>query len=173
MSGRDVAAASVLGAAGGAGLTALLTKKPPAPGSEPVDLNTITDLLTQINNNLIAFNEMFSQTEETSQLTVQGYPNNATGLEIVRLDIAALNTAYQFPDVEVPNGFQVLFKAWPTNAGIIYLGKTGPDARNVVQVCPMLPNDVVTLAIKNSKMVFITGTAVGDFMTMMVESRGG
>lgn len=160
MSG-NVATASALGAAGGAGLTALLTRKPP----ETVDLSTITDLVIQLNNNFIALNETLSQ--------LRGYPVNATGLQITRLDIAALNTAYQFPDVEVPDGFQALFKAWPTNVGTIYLGKTAPDACNIVQVCPLLPNDIVTLAIKNTKMIFITGTVVGDSMTMMVESRGG
>ncbi len=103
---------------------------------------------------------------------VQGWPPNTDNIEIARIDIAALNTAYRLPAIEVPDGFTLLVKAWPTNAGIIYVARSDPDARNVNQVWPLLPNDFFGVAIKNAHLLYISGTAVGDFATVLVEQRG-
>lgn len=103
---------------------------------------------------------------------VQGWPPNTENIEIARIDIGAVNTAYRLPDIDVPDGFTLIIKAWPTNGGIVYVAKSDPDARNINQVFPLLPNDVVGVNIKNAKSLYISGTNAGDFATILVEQRG-
>ena len=110
---------------------------------------------------------------EPGQMVIQGWPPNTDNVEIARIGIAALNTAYQLPDIIVPDGFTLLVKAWFTNAGIIYVARSDPDARNINQVWPLIPNDFVGVNIKNANRLFLSGTAVGDFATLLVEQRGG
>ncbi len=103
----------------------------------------------------------------------QGWPPNCDNVEIARIPITALATATRLPAIAVPDGFTLIIKAWPTNAGIIYVARSDPDARNINQVVPLIPNDFVGFNIKNADKLYISGTTVGDFATVLVEQRGG
>lgn len=157
-----------LGAFGGAMAAGMLNKpKPVSAGGTPTDISGIISLMEQMNAEIQNLNS--NLTGGDTQILVQGYPKNCNNLEICRVDIGALVTAYRFPNIEIPDGYTALFKAWPTNLGIIYFGRSVPDVRNVVQVAPMLPNDIFTLNITNADMIYVSGTAVGDSISMIVE----
>jgi len=164
-------AALVLSSGAAIAAAIALSKKVSA---EPLD-EANTNLLIAIAQGIEALNQNILKLipGEPGALTIQGYPPNVTGIEISRITIAALNTAYRLPDIEVPDGFTILIKAWPTNAGIIYVAKSDPDARNINQVWPLIFNDFLGEAVTNADIFYISGTNVGDFVSVFAAQRGG
>jgi hypothetical protein len=102
-------------------------------------------------------------------LTVQGYPPNANSIEATRVQIAALNTAYQLPWVVVPEGMALQVKGWPTNGGTLYMGYSRAACINLNQVWPLLANEAIGYYIQNANQLFVSGNAVGDFAVLTVE----
>jgi len=103
---------------------------------------------------------------------VIGVVPNTESIIAGRVQIAALNTAYGFPDIAVPDGMSVAIKGWPTNAGLIYVGSTAATCTNINQIWPLLPNEIVWFKVKNTKKLHISGNAVGDWAVFTVEQRG-
>ena len=147
------------------------------PGVDPKFWEALLALIATVDSETQALKELITllqgQGQEPGQLTFQGYPPNVDDVEITRITINALVTAYQLPDIAVPDGFTIVIKAWPTNAGLIYVARSAPDARNVAQVFPLLPNDFVGEAVTNADVFYISGTAVGDFASVLVGHRKG
>jgi len=106
-------------------------------------------------------------------LTVQGYPPNTETITATRVLIAAVNTAYQLPDIVVPDDMNLQLKGWPTNAGIIYVGYSRATCININQVWPLLANEAIGYRVKNANAIFISGTVPGDWLAITVEQRRG
>lgn len=98
---------------------------------------------------------------------------NADTIRSTRLQIAALNTPYQLPDVPVPDTMELLIKGWPGNFGIIYIAENQPSATNINQVWPIIANELVAYKVKNANCIWVSGTVVGDFVGFTVEQRSG
>jgi hypothetical protein len=146
----------------------------PADAIVRLDQTTI-DLFIAMAQGIENINQTLGSGEsgEPGAVTMQGYPKNVDDIEINRIQIGALNTAYQLPDIQVPNGFNLVIKAWGNNAGIIYIGKSAPDVLNINQVFPLWPNDFIGEAVTNAKMFYISGTAVTDSVSLFVGHRKG
>jgi len=105
-------------------------------------------------------------------LQVQGYPPNTETITATRVQIVAINTFYELPDIVVPEGMVLQFKGWPTNAGLIYVGYSRATVVNINQVWPLLANEAIGYAVKNTDGIYISGTVAGDWCVMTVEQRG-
>jgi hypothetical protein len=108
---------------------------------------------------------------QAGQIQVAGYPLNTRTAISVRVRIPALNTSYPLPDIEIPDGFALQIKGWPTNGGIVYIAQSDSAARNINQVWPILPNEAVGYFIKNAKALYVSGTVIGDSCVVTVEQR--
>lgn len=126
--------------------------------------------------------ERLSPTEATGaeepSLSVKGYPPNQSGIIVSRRVIAALGQWYEFPDIPVPEGYTVLFKGWPTNAGVVYVAGSRNEAGNIETVYPLLANEFVRLQIQNFNQVYVSGLAAGgsfvnDIVVAIVEFPRG
>lgn len=109
--------------------------------------------------------------EQSFSFNVQGYPSNTQSIIATRVQIQALNQAYQLPDIPVPNGMALQLKGWPTNGGLIYVGSSAATARNANQAWPLLANEPVGYYVTNAMNLYVSGTAVGDFVGITVERR--
>lgn len=100
-----------------------------------------------------------------------GYPPNTDSFQVIRLPIALATTAYQGPDMAIPNGFVLVVKSAPTNApaGYVRVAPTGPDSININSSWPLVPNEFVYYGIKNANALWFSGTVAGDFVFFTVE----
>lgn len=100
-----------------------------------------------------------------------GVVPNANGITATRVLIAAPGIAYRFPSIMVPDDMHLVIKAWPTNAGIIYVGGAAHEAINVNQSYPLLPNDLVSYRVDNAERIWVSGDTAGDFVVCTAEQR--
>ena len=101
----------------------------------------------------------------------QGWPPNTEHITALRVPITALNRGHQLPAIDIPDGFQLLMRGWPTNANIIWVAGSELECVNINTAYPLLPNDIVGYGIKNAEAIWVSGGAVGDFVVITVEQR--
>jgi len=104
------------------------------------------------------------------QVTIGIVPNTEE-IACGRAQVAALNTSYNCPDLEVPDDMAIVLKAWPANGGIIFIGNTSPEARNLMSVYPLIANESIAYRIKNLNEIYFSGNGVGDWLCWTVEHR--
>lgn len=134
-----------------------------------------TNAMNALAQNIALLSAALSQSGESggNQLALQGYPKNCDDFEAIPITITALNTAINVQDMAVPDGFQVVVKAWPTNAGLIYVAKSAQKGRAGRDVVPLLPDGTVGYYLINTNLLYISGTAVNDVAVITVEQRKG
>jgi len=104
-------------------------------------------------------------------LVVQGYPPNTPTFVTDQLICQAANTAYQLPAFEIPEGFQLLLKGHPNNAGFIYVGKSQPDCTNFSHAWPLLAQEMIGLALKDTSSVWVASNMVNQIVCYAVEQK--
>lgn len=98
---------------------------------------------------------------------------NADYVSTVRIQCVAANQTYPVPSMIVPDGFDILVKAWPTNAiGSLIFVITNP-APNQNACYPLIPNESIRLKIKDSGKIYLFSNVAGSQATVSVEQRGG
>lgn len=112
--------------------------------------------------------------ERLASLAIQGFPPNQSGWVVTRIQAAALDQWYQFPDMVVPEGYTLLLKAAPANAAVIFVGPSRAEVTNQETAWPLLPNEMLRLQVQNFNQVFVagitaSGSAVGDWVYATVE----
>lgn len=147
------------------------------PTGQVVSLDEITmELLVALAQEVGASREELEQILRALQglsISVQGFPPNADTIRSARTRIDALNTSYQLPYLEVPDGMQLAIVAWPANLGLIYVGGNAGEALNVETIVPLLAGSVAHYYVKNASNLYVSGTAVGDTVVVSAEQRAG
>ena len=108
---------------------------------------------------------------KTLGIQVQGYPANTPTFATDQLVCPAINTAYRLPSFDIPEGFQLLLKAHPNNPGFVYVGKTSPDCTNFNHAWPLLANEMLGMALKNTEAVWVASNMVNQVLCYAVEQR--
>ena len=104
----------------------------------------------------------------TSYSVVQADLNRAdfnTGQTLVPVP----GTAVQLPNIAIPDGYALVIKALPTNAGRIYLGHTAADAQVPANAYSLGPNEHADLKITNANLVYMDVAVANDGVEIIVE----
>lgn len=104
-------------------------------------------------------------------ITVQGWPENCNAIQTVRIICTVANQAYQLPDMDIPDGFQLLVKAWPLNAGLIYVGEDQSAATNPNRIFALNRSETVGIAIVSGNVAWVSATVAGDSVCLICEKR--
>ena len=150
----------------------------PLPGStlDVAALKRLTDALNGLDINslkqaLDSLTNVISNPDQPSQSVIQGYPNNATSLIIVRiLCPTIIPESYRFADIPVPNGMSLLIKGWPTNLGLVYVGYS--PTIDVNTSYPLARNETLSVAVQNANALYVSAVNAGDSVVLLVERRG-
>lgn len=100
-----------------------------------------------------------------------GYPPNANGIKITTATLTSLTEPTQLPSISIPEGFKLIIKASPLNTGTIYVLDNSAGSGNLNVSYPLIPGDVLGMAINNANLIYISGTVVGDSVICAVEQR--
>jgi len=105
------------------------------------------------------------------QINVQGFPPNADYVVTTRIVCTLPNQSYPVPELEVPEGFTLLIKAWPLNAvgSLVYVA-TSP-APQAQMAWPLIPNESLPYGIKNTSKLWVFSNIAGSQAVMTVEQR--
>ena len=98
---------------------------------------------------------------------------NADGIRSFVVPCPAANTAYRLPECSVPDDMPLVIKAYPTNAGMIFVGESASAAINPNQSYPLLPNEAVAYRVKNADAIYISANTAGDSVVCTVEQSLG
>ena len=175
MPDKTANAALAVGSVGAIAAAIALIKKgaAPAQAASHVGLDQVTtELLIALAQSVGNIETLLGSPDGNGAPGVsQGYAPNCEFITAMRVQITALNTGHQLPNITVPDDFNLLLRGWPTNGGIIYLAGSERECVNVNTAWPILPNDMVWYRVKNAEAVWVSGTAVGDFIVLTVERR--
>ncbi len=106
-------------------------------------------------------------------VTIKGYPSNFPAGITGRITINQLNHAYQLPGFSIPDDVRLVLKAWPTNAGLIYIGFTAIGVTNQLEgAYPLILNEPIAYRVQRASQLYGAGTVVGDSFTYTAEQGG-
>ncbi len=149
---------------------ALLLRKPVQAASQfPPE---VVELLMAIAANGDAtLNKLDEMVQALGNLSLgsQGWPPQRTRIQAVRVQFPVPNTAVQFPDFEVPEGFTLQVVAWPNNANMIYVSESQPAATNPNQVVALGIGANVGYRVKNANVLWGSAIAANDSITVTCE----
>jgi len=110
-------------------------------------------------------------TTNIGSIVVMGYPKNANGFISFVVSIPAVNQPTILPARSVPDGFALVIKAAPTNAGTVSVGEGAGECTNPNQAYTLLPNESIALFIDDSSLVYVTSSAALDQVQCICEAR--
>jgi len=85
----------------------------------------------------------------------------------------AANTATRLPDRTIPSGMELVIKAEHTNAGIIYVANSQPEATNPNSSYTLIANEAVEYKVNTPQHIWISSTVVGEGVVCTVEQAVG
>ncbi|MDD5510852.1 MAG: hypothetical protein PHI12_08580 [Dehalococcoidales bacterium] len=173
---------TAIAATGAAVMAALAWSKSPAAASSqfpPELMQLLTAMASDLNDAdrvkladiLVAIQQLNPELNPAVG-GLKGYPANLPRLSTTRVQILAVNTAVQLPDIVIPDGFAVKIKAYPTNAGIVRVGPGKTGAIDPNQAETLLANEATFYNIQNTNILYVTSTAlavVGEYVTVTAE----
>lgn len=99
-----------------------------------------------------------------------GYPDNATGIQVVIVTIRVVNQAINLPNMPIPRGYGLVIKARFTNAGLIRVAPNQTAAPQATQSYTLQANEFITYRVKNPQNnIWISGNAAGDVVELTSE----
>jgi len=99
-----------------------------------------------------------------AELGIQGNRDAWTGDEFT---ITLPGTAEQLPDIDVPDGFDVVIRGHPDNTGYIYVGTTQAQAE--ARTIPLGPDDSYSIRVTNLNLVWVDIQVAGERGIYIVE----
>lgn len=78
-------------------------------------------------------------------------------------------TAVQLPNITIPDGYALVIKALPTNAGRVYIGHTAADAQVPANAYSLGPNEHAELKITNANLAYLDAVVANDGVEILVE----
>jgi hypothetical protein len=163
---RDVGMAALGGAGAGALAAALMRGK----GSTPVsDL----DLIAAVQANTEAINQLITALNNLNLGggIAQFWPTNGIGVISGRVTCIAAGTAYQMPDIEIPDDFALVVKAGNLNAGLILIASNPGSATNLGTSYSLILNESVSYRVTNANKLWVSATAANDVAIFTVERK--
>ena len=102
---------------------------------------------------------------------IQGWPPNATGIRTLAVQCPLAATAYQVPDMEVPDGMALAIKSSPVNAAasLIYVARTPAECTNPNSSWPLVPNEAITYFVKNTNTFYVSTNIAGSIAIFTAE----
>ena len=88
------------------------------------------------------------------------------------LTVTTAGTPRQFPDVPIPDGCEVVIKAFDSNTGTVYVANNSMEAMDSSQSYPLQKGQPVQYKIKNLKQLWLNSTVNGEGVRWTVERRG-
>lgn len=160
------------GAAVGAGALLLgrkaagSTPPPPPSGEDPA-----LALLRQIIAGIQASNVKLDDLKKSVDLIAGFYRNSAT-IQIAGDVCPAINQPYNLPDMQVPDGMELMVMAWPLNAvgSLIYVSYSASGATNINQGWPLVPGAVYPMRVQNAKEVYVATNVPTSRWVMTAET---
>lgn len=109
--------------------------------------------------------------EEIAKLSidVQGFPDNVTKIQTVRVVCTIAARAYQLPDLDVPNGMRLLISAWPLNVNLIYVGEDQSAATNANRVYALAAGANIGYQVKNAREIWVSAVVAGNSVSVTCE----
>jgi hypothetical protein len=103
----------------------------------------------------------------------QGWPPNANSARSTTVLCVAANTAYQCPDLIVPDGMSLAIKSSPANAvgSIVYVARTPAECTNPNSAWPLALNEAITYQITNAKLLWVSSPIAGSIAVITAEQR--
>lgn len=104
----------------------------------------------------------------------QGYPPNADYVISGNWDFLVANTAFQLPDIVIPDDFEITVKAYPTNpvGSLLRVAKSAGECVDRYASYPLMPNESRGYRVKNADALFLSASvAPGCSVTWTVEQR--
>lgn len=107
-------------------------------------------------------------------LTVQGWPPNAEGARTFAVLCVAVATAYEVPDMVIPDGMSLAIKASPLNLvdSLIFLARTPAECTNPNSAWPLVPNESITYQVTNANAFYVSTNTAGSIVLFSGEQRG-
>ncbi len=96
---------------------------------------------------------------------------NSTAFTVRSLQGIALPAAggTQLPDIPIPNGFALVIKATPGNAGLVYYAINSANTNVATLRGTLAAGDSVSLYISNANLVWVAGSIAGQNVDITVE----
>lgn len=104
-------------------------------------------------------------------IDVQGFPSNKPGIITPTINCVALNTPYQGPNIDVPEGFQVVVKSHPGNPvfSVVRVASNAADSINNNASFPLAVNDDCKVQVQNMNDIYVSSTIVPCIAALLVE----
>lgn len=129
------------------------------------------------------FNNVFELRLRSPQLTsyrvTEGEINTSYSVVTSNINMLDFNTgqtlvpvpgtAVQLPNIVIPDGFTLVIKALPGNAGRIYIAHTAAAAIVPANAYSLGPNEHAELNITNANLVFLDAAVINDGVEILVE----
>lgn len=107
--------------------------------------------------------------------TGAGYPPNAKYPLSSRIDLGAALTAVNFQDMEIPDDFVFVVKAYPppvNPAGsLVYVGRSKSEAQDPYTSYPLMPSETIGYKIENASAIWVSGSIANLSVVWTVEQR--
>ena len=119
---------------------------------------------------LYQIRELLKQLVKPGSGSALAYPANTNYIQVMRYTITAANFPYKGPEMTIPDGFNLVIKAAPTNAigAYIFVGETAAACLNINSSWPLVPNETISYAVKNANKIYVSGS-VGDAVLFTAE----
>ena len=156
-------------AAGGAGaiIASLLNRRPVSAASE-LPAEVLAALAALVANSSTTVEQL---QEILSMLGIGGLGQNPAEIVIFTIFPAPVLTPVQFPEYLVAYDKDIIIRAYPANAGNIFIGNTAAEAVNPNSSWMLQANDVVGWKIHNTKQLWASCTVAGDGIMCTAERR--
>lgn len=164
-------AMALIAAGGLAGVVASLLSHKPTEGSPGVELpeEVLQALAALVANSATTIDQLNAV---LNALGVSGIiAENPAEIVVFSVYPAAAGTAIQFPEYMVAYDKTLAIRAYPLNAGNMYVGNNKADAENPNSSWLLVPNDVVGWKINNTRQLWASCTVVGDGIVCTAERR--
>jgi hypothetical protein len=98
---------------------------------------------------------------------------NADTVRTYRVDITALRTPVQLPDMEIPDDMSLLIKADPNNPlnSLVYVGPNAASVLDPSLSYPLARNEAIPYRISNACSLYVTCTMVPAWVIITAEQR--
>jgi hypothetical protein len=159
-----------------AGILNFMTKRASASSGDIVSLDDATLKLIaamainldNIDTDTDVLADILAAIQEISISSGNIAANNKNAISNVVQGLAA-SKAYQLPDCNIPDQRTLTIKAYPTNAGLVYVARSASEAVNWQQAWPLMPNESIGYRIRNAKEVWVSFTVAGESAVFTVE----
>jgi len=142
------------------------TPPPPPPGEDP-ELALLRQIIAAIKDSNVKLDDLKKAVD-----IIAGFYRNSATIQIAGDVCPAIDTPYNLPDMQVPDGMELMVMAWPGNAigSLIYVSYSASGATNLNQVWPLVPGAVYPMRVQNAREVYVATNVPTSRWAMTAET---